>query len=78
VLESDEKWRAVGALHYRHWLRMKSDNHSGLPAELLISLLDDPSLVTEPWVKAAAIVQDRDVGFSQRSQVVDREFLLRT
>src|SRR5258708_5717535 len=48
------------------------DDHRDLSVEFLISLLDDASLVVEPWVEASAIVQDRDAGFGQWRQVVDR------
>ena len=50
------------------------DDHCDLPAEFLISLLDDASLVVDPRLKAAAIVHDGDASFGQRSQVIDRRF----
>src|SRR5260370_37884680 len=51
------------------------DDTCDLPAEFLITLLDNASLLIEPGVKAATIVQDRDAGFRQRTQVIDRRRL---
>ena len=50
----------------------RPDDNRDLSAEILIPFLDEASLVVQPGIQGAAVVQDRHACFRQRRQVVNR------